>query len=179
VTLARIVCWVVQLLTCIQFNVSSCTGIGIGIGIGQYYWVLGSLLGIVLTLESWIIFNNIFLRQNATKSLIADQVVFRIFVFYTCFRTSISQNQFRILCVARFRTFAFSHFAFYTSPMHLTYRHLHKKFYTLTCGWSGPVSCYLAAVQVHLLHLMPVVCRWNRVPFMPIVDANSVNANKY
>ena len=38
-------------LTCIQFSVSSRTGIGIGIGIGQYYWVLGALFGIILTLK--------------------------------------------------------------------------------------------------------------------------------
>ena len=36
------------------------------------------------------------------------------FAFYTCFRTSISQIQFRILYAVHFRTFAFSHFAFYT-----------------------------------------------------------------
>ena len=42
-----------QFLTCIQFTVSShtSTGMGIGIGIGQYYWVLGALFGIVLTLK--------------------------------------------------------------------------------------------------------------------------------
>jgi len=28
------------------------TSIGIGIGIGQYYWVLGALFGIVLTLTN-------------------------------------------------------------------------------------------------------------------------------
>jgi len=28
--------------------------LGIGIGIGQYYWVLGALLGIVLTLHTTI-----------------------------------------------------------------------------------------------------------------------------
>jgi len=46
-----------QFLTCIQFSVSSCTGIVIGIGIGQwqYYWVLGALFGIVLTLVSSVI----------------------------------------------------------------------------------------------------------------------------
>ena len=43
-------------------------------------------------------------------------MVFRIFAFFTCFRTSISQIQFRILYIVRFRTFAFSHFAFYTYP---------------------------------------------------------------
>ena len=42
--------------------------------------------------------------------------VFRVFAFYTCFRIPISQIQFRILYVVRFRTFAFSHFAFYTCP---------------------------------------------------------------
>jgi len=46
-------------LTCIQFSVSSHTGIGIGIGIGQYYWVLGDLFGIVLTLNSTANFNQI------------------------------------------------------------------------------------------------------------------------
>jgi len=44
----------------------------------------------------------------------AHQIVFRIFAFYTWFRTSISQIQFRILYAVRFRTFKFSHFAFYT-----------------------------------------------------------------
>ena len=39
-------------LTCIQFSISSRTGIGIGIGVGQYYWVLGVLFGIVLTLPT-------------------------------------------------------------------------------------------------------------------------------
>jgi len=33
-------------------NCASRTGIGIGIGIGQYYWVLGALLGIVRTLQN-------------------------------------------------------------------------------------------------------------------------------
>jgi len=42
--------------------------------------------------------------------------VFRIFAYYTCFRTSISQILFHILYVVRFRTFTFSHFAFYTCP---------------------------------------------------------------
>ena len=43
-------CSMYSILTCIQFSVSSHTGIGIGIGIGLYYWVLGALFGIVLTL---------------------------------------------------------------------------------------------------------------------------------
>ena len=41
-------------MTCIQFSVSSCTGIGIGIGISQYYWVLGACFGIVQTLVSYL-----------------------------------------------------------------------------------------------------------------------------
>jgi len=41
---------------------------------------------------------------------------FRIFAFYTCFRTAFLHIQIRILYVTRFHTFAFSHFAFYTSP---------------------------------------------------------------
>jgi len=38
------------------------------------------------------------------------KIIFRIFAFYTRFRTAISQNQIRTLYVAQFRTFAFSHF---------------------------------------------------------------------
>ena len=34
-----------------------------------------------------------------------------------CLQTVKTKNLFRILYVARFRTFAFSHFAFYTSPV--------------------------------------------------------------
>jgi len=41
---------------------------------------------------------------------------FRIFAFYARFRTAISQNQIRTFYVAQFRTSAFSHFAFYTTP---------------------------------------------------------------
>jgi len=44
VTLARIVCRLVQFLTCIQFDVSSRTGIGIGIG--YWHWGRPILLGI-------------------------------------------------------------------------------------------------------------------------------------
>ena len=43
-------CSMYSILTCIQFSVSSHTGIGIGTGIDQYYWVLGASFGIVLTL---------------------------------------------------------------------------------------------------------------------------------
>ena len=53
-----------------------------------------------------------------------DQILFRIFAFYTCFHTSISQIQFRILYVDRYRTFAFSHFALYTCPS--THTHTHR-----------------------------------------------------
>jgi len=42
---------------------------------------------------------------------------FHIFAFYTCFRTAFSHIQIRTLYVTRFRTLAFSHFAFYTTPV--------------------------------------------------------------
>ena len=43
-TIAHIVCWLAHFLTCIQFNVSSHTGIGIGIG--YWHWDRPILLGI-------------------------------------------------------------------------------------------------------------------------------------
>jgi len=60
-------------------------------------------------------------RQAKVKQTSGPQTVKinikSFFAFYTCFCTSISQIQFRILYVVRFRTFAFSHFAFYTCPI--------------------------------------------------------------
>ena len=95
--------------------------------------------------------------------LFENEELFRIFAFYTCFRTSISQIPFRLLYVAHFRTSAFSHFALYTCPAMAPFPWpiLKQK---CPHGTSSTSNLVPSALALHTILNMPLMMRLNASP---------------